>query len=264
MKLAVFQMLADADPDTNPARIEDAMRRARTAGADVMIAPELAMSGYGRGKLLRDLAQPSDGEWVRRMGKAAQTTGIDLVAGFPERDGDSTYISAMAVHADPEKPTHVYRKSFLYGDYEKELFRPHDPSAATIDMRGTTTGFLICYDVEFPENARRLAQAGADLIAVPTALPRGADGRHIANRVIPVRAFENQVYVAYANHAGSDGRFDYQGLSSIVAPDGTVQAKAGESEETLIFAEIDIATFETSRRVNPYLADLRQRNISVT
>lgn len=261
MKLAVFQMSAEADPETNPERIEDAMRHARAAGATVLVAPELALSGYGRGEALKTLAQSSDGAWVKRMKQAAQQIGIDLVAGFPERDRENTYISAMAAHAASGEPTHIYRKTFLYGDYEKEIFQPHAPSATTIEMGGMTTGFLICYDVEFPENTRRLAQAGAELVIVPTALPMGCDGRHVANRVIPVRAFENQIFLAYANHAGSDGRFHYQGLSSIAAPDGTVLASASESDEVLIFADIDMSSFEQSRKANPYLADLRQRNL---
>ncbi|MFD1158806.1 carbon-nitrogen hydrolase family protein [Roseovarius aestuarii] len=264
MKLAVFQMSATADPDTNPDRIEDAMRRARAAGADVVVVPELALSGYGRGDALRNLAQPSDGAWVQRMKQAAIRIGIDLVAGFPERNGEEVFISAMAVKANPVASVHIYRKTFLYGDYEKEIFQPHTPSVATIEMRGVSTGFLICYDVEFPENTRRLAQAGADLVIVPTALPTGTDGRHIASRVIPVRAFENQIFLAYANHAGSDGRFHYQGLSSIAAPDGSVLVKAGEDEEALIFAEIDVSQFEESRHANPYLADLNKRGIKAS
>jgi len=257
LKIAIFQMSAAADPATHPDRIEAAMRRARDAGADLLIAPELAMTGYGRGKALQYLAQPADGPWVQRMERAAQQIGIGLVVGFPERDGDQCFISAMAVNLDEAAPV-IYRKSYLYGPYEKALFANDRVSVVTADFGGLKLGFLICYDVEFPENVRRLAQAGVDLVVVPTALPRGDDGLHIVNRTVPVRAYENQIFVAYADLADADDQFEYQGMSCIAAPDGAMLATAGMTGETLIFAEIDPAAYAQCRDRNPYLADLAQ------
>src|SRR3546814_17548022 len=107
------------------------------------------------------------------------------------------------------------RKTHLYGAYERRLFTPGTPQSDLRDFDGVRLGFLICYDVEFPENVRRLARAGAELILVPTALPQGPFAAFIATSVVPVRAFENQVFVVYADHVGSDGRFAYAGLSQI-------------------------------------------------
>ncbi|MFY8044397.1 MAG: nitrilase-related carbon-nitrogen hydrolase, partial [Rhodoferax sp.] len=77
---------------------------------------------------------------------------------------------------------------------------------------------LICYDVEFPEATRRLALAGADLIVVPTANMPEFD--FVAQSLVPVRAYENQLYVAYANYIGAEGAVHYGGLSLLAAPDG--------------------------------------------
>ncbi len=71
---------------------------------------------------------------------------------------------------------------------------------------------LICYDVEFPENVRRLALAGCEVALVPTALPSGSSGSFIAEHMIQTRAFENQMFVAYVNHCGADDLFQFAGL----------------------------------------------------
>ena len=113
---------------------------------------------------------------------------------------------------------------------------------------------LICYDVEFPENVRHLALLGADLVAVPTALMRPFDV--VANILVPARAYENQVFVAYVDRCGSDAGFDYCGLSCVVGPDGTDLARAGRGEE-LIFADLDLSVLHQSRQINTHLRDRR-------
>ena len=98
-------------------------------------------------------------------------------------------------------------------------------SSALVDLDGWRLGLLICYDVEFPENARALALAGADLIAAPTA---NMDPYEVvATTLVPARAYENQVYFAYANYCGHEGEISYCGQSCVVAPDGTDAARAG-------------------------------------
>ena len=95
--------------------------------------------------------------------------------------------------------------------YEKRWFCAAPPSTVIVRQGGLNLGLLICYDVEFPENVRRLAQAGADAVLVPTALPVGGSADFIADHMIAVRAFENQVFVAYVDNCGRDGDFGYAG-----------------------------------------------------
>ena len=102
-----------------------------------------------------------------------------------------------------------------------------------------------------------MALLGVNLVLVPTALPVSDAGPFIAGSVIPVRAFENQVFVAYANHCGRDAAFSYQGLSCVAAPDGSLLAQAGQAPN-LIFAEVDPAAYEASRVQNPYLEEVRR------
>ncbi|WP_280820202.1 carbon-nitrogen hydrolase family protein [Pseudaminobacter soli (ex Li et al. 2025)] len=256
MKLAALQMQSVAgDVAANLATIRQAALEAAAAGATLLITPELALTGYGAGEAIRKLAEPADGEQADRLAAISDETGIGIVAGFAERHGEAIYNSALYV--DGLGARTVYRKSHLYGPYERGLFVPESPKAQVINHRGTTVGLLICYDVEFPENVRRLAQAGAEVIAVPTALPKSDHDELIARKMIPVRAFENQVFVAYVNHCGADALFSYAGLSVIAAPDGSLIAEAGAAGDKLLIAKIDTGDYAESAAANSYLADLR-------
>ena len=124
------------------------------------------------------------------------------------------------------------------------------------DLNGIKTGMLICYDVEFPENVRTLALAGAELILVPTALPEGIISRRVADTVVPTRAFENGVFLVYADLCGAENGLSYGGRSVILAPDGDELARAG-MRETLLVAEIDPTAYDDAKAQNPYLIDRR-------
>lgn len=258
MRIALLQMVAvPGDVAANLASISRAAANAASQGADLLIAPELATVGYGAGTALAELAEPRDGPQLARLAAIAAENRLAIIAGFPERDGGQVYNSA--VFTDGAAEPVIYRKSHLYGDYERSIFAPGDPTATTASWRGLKIGLLICYDVEFPENVRRLALQGADLVAVPTALPATGESAFITGPMIAVRAFENQIFVAYANHAGRDGYFAYAGLSHIAAPDGRSLARAPADEATIIAAEIRPADYVASRAVNSYLVDLRPR-----
>jgi predicted amidohydrolase len=255
MKIAALQMQAvSGDIKANLDRIAAAASRAAAKGASLLIAPELAVTGYGAGNRFAELASPSDGAVSQWLDVIARDNGIAIVAGFAEQAENAVFNSAL--FTDGAGYRAIYRKSHLYGPYERTHFRAEVPASVLVTHRGLKLGMLICYDVEFPENVRRLAQAGADLVVVPTALPVGDSGSFIAEHMIQVRAFENQIFVAYVNHCGSDGKFDYAGLSRIAAPDGRLLAVASAKGESLLVADIRPSDFDHSRSENTYLADL--------
>ena len=130
-----------------------------------------------------------------------------------------------------------YRKCHLFGELDRAMFRAGSGPSALVDLCGVRIGLLICYDVEFPESVRLLALAGADLVAVPTALMDPFEV--VARTVVPARAIENQVFLAYANRCGREGDLRYCGQSCVVGPDGADLARAGRGEE-LILAELDL------------------------
>lgn len=256
MRIAVLQMQAAAgDVAANLARIEAGAVEAAGAGARIMVAPELATTGYGAGPVITGLAEPRDGRQVRQLTAMSQEHGLAIVAGFAECEGADVF-NSLAV-ADGNAEPVIYRKVQLYGAYERALFAPGRRTRTLCAVDGLTFGLRICYDLEFPELVRGLALAGADAVLVPTALPEGPFANFIATSVVPVRAFENQLFIAYANHVGRDDSFGYAGRSRIVGPDGAALAAAGTGDETVIVADIDPGTFAHSREANTYLRDLR-------
>ena len=256
MKIAGYQMQSmTGDVEANLDKIAKAAARAAEQGARLLIAPELAINGYGAAEALVETAVSAQSPTMARLSEMAARNELTIVAGFAESDGDTIYNSAVLTDGSGEFA--VYRKSHLYGPYERRWFSVEEPRAILADVDGMRVGMLICYDVEFPENVRRLAKAGADLVVVPTALPIGWSGSFIAEHMIRVRAFENQVFVAYINHCGADRNFAYAGRSHIAAPDGSLLADAPADEEALFFAEIVASAFDQSRAENTYLRDLR-------
>ncbi|GAB3194332.1 carbon-nitrogen hydrolase family protein [Nesterenkonia suensis] len=239
---------------------------AATAGADLLVLPEMHLSGYAIGRAaVEAFAEESGGPARTRMAEIARTHGVAICHGFPERDGPCVYNSAAFID---ERGTELlrWRKLHRFGDvdarqFDRTGFAEEGLSGAGLvaDWRGWSIGLAICYDVEFPETARRLALAGADLVVVPTANMVGFEA--VSRLLVPARALENQMYVAYANYTGADESFEYNGLSLIAGPDGAPVVSAGVGEELLV-GRVSAAELAESRRANPYLRDRRDDLLS--
>jgi predicted amidohydrolase len=233
--------------------LDEAAGRAAAAGAGLLIAPEMFLTGYAIGDGIARLAEPADGDSADAVAEIASRHGLALAYGYPERDGETVYNSAQLISADGTRQAN-YRKTHLFGCFERDHFTPGERQVVQAELNGLRVGILICYDVEFPENVRAHALAGTDLLVVPTAQMHPF--QFVAESMIPVRAFENQMYVAYVNRAGQEGEFEFIGLSALAGPDGVARARAGRGEE-LVFADTDPAFLAAAREANPYLKDRR-------
>ncbi len=187
------------------------------------------------------------------MAEIAGRHGLAVAYGYPERAGDSVFNSVQLISADGTRVAN-YRKTHLFGCFERDHFTPGEQPVVQAELDGVTVGLMICYDVEFPENVRAHALAGTDLLLVPTAQMHPF--QFVAESVVPVRAFENQMYVAYVNRVGREGEFEFVGLSALAGPDGTARARAGRAEE-LVLGDVDPVLLAASREANPYLKDRR-------
>lgn len=256
MLISLYQMQpVSGDAAANLAKIAVAAEAASDMGAELLVTPELGLSGYGlTPERFAEIAEGRDGEIIGALCDIAAEFELALCSGFPERDGSAVYNSAVLVR--PDGSCEFYRKGHLYGDGERASFTPGADVPHVFDLFGIRVGMLICYDVEFPEYVRTLALAGAELVLVPTALPRGQISRRVADMVVPTRAFENGVFLVYADLCGEEGSFAYGGRSAIIGPDGDELARAG-ARETLLVAELDRTAYDDCRRQNPYLADRR-------
>jgi len=235
------------------AALDEAARRAAAEGARLLVTPELSLTGYALGDRVAELAEPADGASARAVARIAARHGVAVVYGYPERNGEAVHNSVRLVGPDGA-PLAGYRKTHLYGGFERARFTPGDQLVVQADLDGVRVGLLVCYDVEFPEAVRAHALAGTELLVVPTALMRPYD--IVPGTVVPARAWENQLYIAYVNRLGREGEFDFAGLSCLAAPDGTVPARAGR-DEALLRADIDPGLLRKCRAEHSYLADRR-------
>lgn len=253
MRLALFQN--DSVPGDPVGQLAALARAARDwAGrADLLVTPEMFMTGYRIGaEATRRLAEPASGPFADGVAALARETGMAILYGFPECDGARIY-NAAQVFDGAGQPLALYRKLHLPNDAERAIFTPGD-RIVTFEFLGFRVAMLICYDVEFPESVRACAAAGADLVLAPTALRQ--HWRRIAETMMPVRALENGVYLAYCNQAGTEADWSYAGLSCICAPDGSVPARAGTGAEVIV-ATLDRAAISAARARLPYLQDRR-------
>lgn len=243
---------ARGDIEANLLTIETAAADARARGADILVTPEMFVTGYDMTRaelepLVRD-------DLADRVADVARTCSIAIVAGFPERVDGGISNSALFVDTDGEEIVR-YRKAHLFGDLDRSLFVASDTLAEPIDFRGVKISLMICCDVEFAETVRRVALAGADVVIVPTA--QMAPFEFIAEQLVRTRAWENQVYLAYVNRCGSEGDLRYVGRSSILSPTAEVLDSLDGSAEGLVVATIDTDAGHAARAQNPYLADRR-------
>jgi 5-aminopentanamidase len=234
----------------NLKRLDEACARAAARQVDVLVTPEMFISGYGlTPDQVLSLAEEAGGPTDEAVAQLARRHGLAIVYGHPERaPGGAAYNAATLVGADGVIRGR-HRKVQLFGDVDRLLFAPNPQRPAAFDVDGTRIGVLICYDVEFPETVRGLAVDGARTVLVPTANMNPFD--HVQQILVRARACENGCALVYANYCGADALFDYNGLSLICGPDGEILAQAGREDEELVIADLPGPSAGT------YLADLR-------
>ncbi|QXH47344.1 carbon-nitrogen hydrolase family protein [Pseudomonas xanthosomatis] len=256
MRIALYQ--GTPGPLDVPGNLERLQRQAELAagrGAQLLVCPEMFLSGYNIGlEQASRLAEASDGPAAMRVVQIAQAQRIAIAYGYPERGDDGALYNSVQLIDAHGRSLCNYRKTHLFGELDRAMFSPGADHFPVVELDGWKVGLLICYDIEFPENARRLALAGAELILVPTANMTPYD--FVCQVTVRSRAQENQCYLVYANYCASEGDIHYCGQSSIVGPDGSLLAMAGR-EECQLLADLEHEQMLKGRLAFPYLADLR-------
>lgn len=235
--------------------LESLCRLAAEAKVDLLALPELAFTGYNIFERLDDLAEAIDGPIVTEVARLASEYNLHLLFGLAKRRLSGGLSNSAILIDDNGKHLATYDKRYLW-DRENQFFAAGKKSCV-IDTRFGKLGLMICYDNEFPEVARELAQAGAQIILSPTANMLPNAERQVLQ--IRARAMDNQCFVACINRSGVEGTLHYCGNSVVAGPDGEVLGRLGLAAGTVI-VDIDLARINESCTHQNYLKDLQQFN----
>lgn len=237
MKIALAQITCSpGDVSTNVRKIVDRVHAAAAAGCDVVALPEMSDTGYHLPTAVR-VATTWDRGAFPEIAAAAADAKATVVVGLSERVGEDIYNTAAVIGPDGRLIA-KYRKTHLITAEpvcEQNYLRPGD-SLTLCDLAGFRVGLMTCYDIRFPELARRLTLAGAEVLIVPAAFPQVRIGHW--DIITACRAIENQLYVAAVNRVGEDSGLVFGGSSRLIDPAGVVLASASQTEEVMIVAEI--------------------------
>jgi len=238
-KIAGVQMdVRLGDKAANLQRLNQALAETSQAGAQLTVFPECALPGYCFDDIdeARALAEPIPGPSVQAVAEMAARHRQFVVFGLLESDGERIFNACALL--GPAGLVGSYRKAHLPYLGVDRFTTPGDRPFEVFDAAGLRVGMNICYDGAFPEAARALALAGADLIVLPTNWPPGA--QCTADFVINTRAMENNVYYMAVNRVGTERGFEFIGRSKICDPSGCTIAEAAHARETVLYASIDL------------------------
>lgn len=256
MRLALWQTQGfPGDVAANLAALDGQLLAAAAGGAQLLLCPELWLGGYNVPARMAELAEPVDGPAAQHLAELCRRYGVALCYGYAEShpQGGKPYNSAQLIDASGQRLAN-YRKTHLFGPMEQAVFTPGEQLDAPFEFAGWRFGLLICFDVEFPENVRHHALAGAELVLIPTALT--PEYRAVPELIVPTRAVENQLFVAYCNHSGIEEGLPFLGGSCVAAPDGERLGSLAGGEGLLV-VDLDRSRRREWQETFPYLQGRR-------
>ncbi|MGA8256136.1 MAG: carbon-nitrogen hydrolase family protein [Nocardioides sp.] len=258
LDVVLVQEASSLDPADNRAAITRLVTAAITAGgahrADLVVLPEAFARDFGdAGSDVSDFAEPLDGPFVRCLSAVAAQHGTSVLAGMFEASNDpSRPFNTLALRGAASAD---YRKIHLYdsfGHRESDRLLAGEPTATVVDVAGWKVGLMTCYDLRFPEMARALVDAGAEVLVVPAAWVAGPRKVDHWRTLVRARAIENTAFVVACGQPGPR----YTGHSMVVDPWGDVVVEAGV-EAQVVTARLDRAALDESRHTNPSLLNRR-------
>ena len=270
--VAALQTALTDDVATNVARVTELVRRAAGAGAQIILPSELFEGHYFcRRQREEDFARarPAEGHpTLRHFQALAAELGVVIPVSFFERSGPEHYNSVAVFDADG-RDLGLYRKSHIPdgpGYQEKFYFKPGNTGFRAFHTRFGTIGVAICWDQWFPEAARAMALAGADILFYPTAIGSEPeepelDSRASWQRVMIGHAVANAVAVVAANRIGREGEgregIEFYGSSFVCDARGEKLAELGRDEDGFALARLDLARLQRVRASMGFFRDRR-------
>ena len=243
------------DKGANLRRMTQVVKRAR---GDIVIFPELNVTGYMPRDDLFKVAEPADGPTVKKIVKLAKDSQKDIVFGMPiqdERDHGHLFNSALV--ATGHGCLFRYDKMYLpnFGPFEERLFFTGGRGAVVAEGMHARIGLTVCYDIFFPELAKLESLMDAQLLVNLSASP--TTSRSSFEKVLPARAVENGLFVAFTNMVGVHGSLVFSGGSLMYDPRGELLARAADLKEDVVETEMDLHEIALTRRIRPLARDIR-------
>jgi len=246
------------DKKANLKKIEELTIKAKEQSADLVIFPELCLTGYVVKDQLYELAETVPGPSTKQVLALARKTGMHIIFGMPElSEKTKATMFNTSVFIGPKGIIGKYHKMYLPTHSvfeEKRYFRPGYQPASFKTALGDI-GLCICYDLFFPEVTRLVRVEGAKLIVCISASP--SVRRSYFEILTAARALENTAYLAYVNLVGVEDGLQFWGGSRLVSPTGDIVAKAKYDEEDFVLCEVDFNEMRSAEPFIPTLRDLR-------
>lgn len=278
LKLGVIQHACTDDRDTNLRRTMEGINRACAQGARLVLLQELHNSLYfcqNEDVSCFDLAESIPGPTTEKLGELASHLNVVIVASLFERRRAGVYHNTAVVIEADGTIAGIYRKMHIPDDpgyYEKFYFTPGDTGFTPIDTSAGRLGVLVCWDQWYPEAARLMTLAGADILLYPSAIGwDSTDADEVKQRqrdawitIQRSHAIANGLTVAACNRTGHEDDtlhhttgIDFWGSSFVCGPQGEILAMADTDQPANLVVEIDLGLNEDVRRLWPYLRDRR-------
>ena len=226
--------------------------------ADLMVFPELFLTGYSIRDKIQELAEPINSELLGPLSDHVKERQCACIFGMPERDTvQKGRIFNTAVFIDKRGNINQYRKFYLvnFGPFEEKRYFHEGSDLPLLEVNNVKLGIIICYDIFFPELAKAYALRGADLIVCISAAPNVS--RPFFETMIPARAVESTVFFAYANLIGPEKNMTFWGGNTVVNARGKQLVKGKYFKEDDVVAEIDPGELQFVRSQRPTLRDSR-------
>jgi len=260
VKVAAIQTRASVDMNANLKNAVIKVRQAARAGAKIICLPELYRTIYFPQTISKNFekyAETIPGESAAVFSKLAKELKAVIIVPLFEKAKNGHYYNSAAVIDETGKLLKTYRKIHIPHDplfYEKSYFKPGDTGYRIYKTKFATFAVLICYDQWFPEAARAVALAGAEIIFYPTAIGdivnyKAAEGDwHEAwETIMRGHAIANSVYIVAVNRVGIENKLIFWGQSFICDSFGKILKRAGKSKEQVLTADLDLSIIKPTR-----------------
>jgi len=250
LRLAVIQpTLVEGACAANWRAAKAALDLAGGGEADLVVLPEMWLTGYAYRRL--DELAKGTAESLERVGVYAKKYGYFVAGSWAERGDDGHLYNTACIVGPDGRVRARYRKVHLFGPMKEDRHFLRGRAVTVADLEIGKIGIALCYDLRFPELARKMALAGAELLLFPSQWPEVRLGHF--HTLLSARAIENQVFTAGINRAGRSSSIQFGGGSTVVGPRGEVLAQL-EGEEGYAETDLDLDQVAAARENITYLA----------